>query len=255
MLSLLIALAGLAPLASPRPAPPEDFRWHGAIAPGKTLEVRGINGGVHAIGTGGSEAEVVARKRGRRSDPASVEIRVVQREGGVVICAVYPNRQYDGCEPGRHERHDDDNDVNVDFTVKVPKGVHFVGGTVNGGIEATGLDADAEVSTVNGDATVETRGNAEATTVNGTVTATMGRADWTGKRSLTTVNGDVIVDLPANPSLEVHASTLNGGLESDYPLLLKGKFGPRRLTGTIGSGGRSLDVTTVNGSIRLRRAS
>jgi hypothetical protein len=32
-----------------------------------------------------------------------------------------------------------------------------------------------------------------------------------------------------------------------------GRLGPRRLNGTIGSGGRRLELSTVNGSIRLRR--
>ena len=43
-----------------------------------------------------------------------------------------------------------DNDVNVEFRVKVPAGVRFVGRTVNGGIEASGITADAEAHTVNG---------------------------------------------------------------------------------------------------------
>jgi hypothetical protein len=37
-------------------------------------------------------------------------------------------------------------------------------------------------------------------------------------------------------------------------MTVKGKFGPRHMTGTIGNGGRALDMETTNGSIRLRRA-
>jgi len=46
---------------------------------------------------------------------------------------------------------------------------------------------------------------------------------------------------------------VNGDIESDYPLTVTGKFGPRRLRGTIGAGGRSLSLSTVNGEIRLRK--
>ena len=53
---------------------------------------------------------------------------------------------------------------------------------------------------------------------------------------------------------EVRASTVNGEIESDYPLTISGKFGPRRLRGTIGAGGRILNLSTVNGEIRLRKA-
>jgi len=47
---------------------------------------------------------------------------------------------------------------------------------------------------------------------------------------------------------------VNGDLVTDFPLLVTGKFGPRHLHGTIGKGGRQLSLSTVNGSIRLRKA-
>lgn len=252
LLSLATALA-LAPARAGGPT--DDFHWHGVIAKGRTLEIRGINGDVIATAAKGNEAEVSATKRARRGDPASVEIRVVQDEGGVLICAVYPgSRGENGCDRNRHGSHDDNNDVEVNFTVAVPPGVKFVGGTVNGAVRATGLDADARAATVNGDVEVATRGTAEATTVNGSVHVAMGRADWSGSLDLSTVNGDITVDLPAGPSMEVRASTTNGDLESDFPLTIQGRFGPRRLTGTIGQGGRTLSLDTVNGSIHLHQA-
>jgi len=36
--------------------------------------------------------------------------------------------------------------------------------------------------------------------------------------------------------------------------MVHGKFGPRKITGTIGSGGRKLDLETVNGSIRINKS-
>ena len=52
---------------------------------------------------------------------------------------------------------------------------------------------------------------------------------------------------------EVHGSTVKGGISTDWPLTVQGRFGPKRLNGTIGSGGRSLSLSTVNGSIALVR--
>ena len=60
--------------------------------------------------------------------------------------------------------------------------------------------------------------------------------------------------MPSQLSTEVQASTVNGEIESDYPVLVTGKFGPRRMRGTIGSGGRSLNLSTVNGGIKLRKS-
>jgi hypothetical protein len=66
---------------------------------------------------------VTATKRGRRSDPGSVRIEVVEHGEGVTICAVYPD--VDGrrneCRAGDGGHMSTrDNDVNVHFTVRVP---------------------------------------------------------------------------------------------------------------------------------------
>jgi hypothetical protein len=45
----------------------EPFQWTGRLAPGKTLEVHGINGGIEATLARGSEARVDATKSGRKA--------------------------------------------------------------------------------------------------------------------------------------------------------------------------------------------
>ncbi|PYP64110.1 MAG: hypothetical protein DMD37_03730, partial [Gemmatimonadetes bacterium] len=69
-----------------------------------------------------------------------------------------------------------------------------------------------------------------------------------------TVNGGITLELPATFSAEVRAETVNGDIETEFPLTVTGRFGPRHLRGTVGNGGRELDLGTVNGSIRLRKA-
>jgi hypothetical protein len=69
-----------------------EFRWHGMIAQGSAIEVKGVNGNVRAEASGSNEVEVVAEKRARRSNPEDVRIEVVQHADGVTICAVYPSR-------------------------------------------------------------------------------------------------------------------------------------------------------------------
>ena len=90
--------------------------------------------------------------------------------------------------------------------------------------------------------------------MNGAIEARLGRADWNGTLKLSTVNGSVEVTLPAELSAEVKASTVNGDIETDFPLTVTGRISRRSLNGTIGSGGRLLEVSTVNGSIELKRA-
>jgi hypothetical protein len=256
------ALAGTALLAAPGVAAAQqpDFTWHGVLAAGKTVEIKGINGRITAEGTSGREVVVVAVKRaGRDGDPAAVRIVAVPNEDGVTVCALYPTprgRPENSCEPGR-EGHssNEDNDTEVAFTVRVPQGVRFVGATVNGGVRATGLTADAEARTVNGSVSVETRGVVEAQTVNGKLDVVMGRADWRGPVHLATVNGGISVTLPPSADVDVRAQTVGGDLDSDFPLTVNGRWGPRRMSGTIGKGGRTLELETVNGSIEIKRGS
>jgi len=239
------------------PAWAEDFHWQGVVAAGGTIEIKGVNGGIDALGSVGSgPVEVTAVKRGHRSNPAEVEIKVVEHPGGVTICAVYPST--DGtpneCVAGPGGRMKvRDNDVNVNFKVKVPAGVKFVGRNVNGGIDATGLPADAEAYTVNGGITVKAGGTIRAETVNGGVDASFGRADWTGEIQLKTVNGGIDVALPSDAGAEVRAATVNGDIETDFPITVQGKVSRRKLSGTIGSGGRQLALETVNGGIEIKK--
>jgi DUF4097 and DUF4098 domain-containing protein YvlB len=231
--------------------------WHGSLASGKTLEVRGINGPIRASGATGQEAEVAGTKRARGRDPAEVEIKVVEHADGVIICAIYPSRrgrQANECRPEGGGQHDtNDNDVEVAFEVRVPAGVEFVGSTVNGDVSGRDPSSDVTLAAVNGDVDAESGGVARGTTVNGSITARLGRADWTNSLRFTTVNGGITVRLPGNVSTDIEATTVGGSVQSDFPIAVQGRMRAGVVKGRIGEGGRLLHLTTVNGSIRVEK--
>src|SRR6266478_2372132 len=218
----------------------QDFNWHGRLAAGKRLEVKGVNGDVRAVLASGTEAVVNARKHARRSDPDEVEIKVVESDEGITICAVYPTppraRQENTCEPGdRWHSNTENNDVTVDFDVQVPAGIEFNGQTVNGEMSAEGLKGDVRASTVNGSVRVTTTGLAEASTVNGSVYAQLGRADWTNDLEFSTVNGGITLILPGKLDTEIRANTVNGDIETACPLTIPGPLSTPRIRGTTGA--------------------
>jgi hypothetical protein len=181
---------------------------------------------------------------------------VVQHGGGITICAVYPSpdSRPNECQPGDGGRMNTrDNDVTVAFTVRVPPGVRFVGRTVNGDIGADSLAGPVSLKTVNGEASFSTTAYGEASTVNGSIHGTLGSSDWTEALRFQTVNGSIALDLPADTSTEVRATTVNGSISTDFPISVTGRVDPRKLSGTIGGGGRSMALETVNGSVTLRR--
>ncbi len=160
-LGLSVATATWLLSPAPKPSAPaapqqqgDHWTWHGSVAQGKRIEIRGINGRISATASTGGEVEVTADKHGRHDDPADVRIEVVNSDQGVTICAVYPGRG-NTCAPGGGRMNVHDNDVQVDFTVKVPHGVAFDGNTVNGDIDATALEGPADVETVNGSITTD----------------------------------------------------------------------------------------------------
>ncbi|HUG41609.1 MAG TPA: DUF4097 family beta strand repeat-containing protein [Longimicrobiales bacterium] len=251
-----LAVALLAATAAPAAAQ-QDFEWRGRIAEGKVIEIRGVNGDVRAVAAAGNEVTVRAERRGRRDDPRSVRIEVVEHEGGVTICAVYPTpdnaRQENECRPGGGHNSVQRNDVRVEFVVEVPARVRFAGATVNGDVDADGIGADVRASTVNGDVDVRTTGFAEARTVNGDIMLRLGRSSFTQDVEFGTVNGSITIEMPEGLNADFRASTVNGSIDSDFPITVTGKVSRRSLRGTIGSGGPELRLSTVNGSIRLRR--
>ena len=68
-----------------------------------------------------------------------------------------------------------------------------------------------------------------------------------------TVNGSIKLNLPAGLSTEVKARTVNGDISTEFPLTVVGRFSRKQLDGSIGGGGRTLELHTVNGGIALRQ--
>jgi hypothetical protein len=246
---LLTALAAL-PLGA------QDFRWSGRVASGGTLEIKGVNGEIRATPSASGQVEVTADKRARRSDEASVRVEVLEHAGGVTICAVYPTprnaARQNRCAPG-DDGHMSvrDNDVSVNFAVRVPAGVAFAARTVNGEVEAEDLRSDVVARTVNGNVDVSTTGRADARTVNGSIGVAMGRP--TGDLEFQTVNGSITIAVDGELDADLDAQTVNGGIESDFPMTISGRMNRRHIRATIGAGGPDLFVKTVNGGIRIRR--
>lgn len=235
----------------------DEFRWNGKVAAGRTVDIKGVNGNIRAEPSSGSDVEVVANKHAKRSNPDEVQIKVIEHEGGVTICAVYPNTEAgrkNECTIGSNwSSHTHNNDVQVDFTVRVPAGLSFMGRTVNGSVETGAINGDVEAYSVNGGINISASGYAVAQTVNGSITAAMGSADWPCALEFETVNGAINLTLPAATSAMVKAETVNGDIGTDFPVTIEGRFSRRRMSGTIGNGKYQLSLKTVNGSINLRR--
>ena len=255
----LLAAAALAvpPAAAAQDTRSSDFNWRGEVASGSWVRVRNVNGQMRVEAASGNQVEVSATKRWKRGDPEDVRIevkRVGPKDGDVLICALWfedatcDERGYHSNSSGRHRN----NDVSVDFVVKLPKGTKVDASTVNGSVRIDGATAAVRATTVNGgiDA-VSSGGPVTASTVNGDVNVRMGSAGASEDLRYATVNGSITVEVPGALDADVEMTTVNGGLSSDYPMTVQGRVNPRHLRATIGKGGRQLKFTTVIGNVRL----
>ena len=248
-LSLVGAVSMLAGLS------PSGFRWTGTLTPGESIEVQDANGNIRAEPSDGKDVEVVVRRASSSEDVSHVQIRVMRRPEGIVICAVYPKDQTgpgDCAMLGSARPDSPQSGPKVEFAVRVPKGVRFVARTVNGSVEAKALRSDLEAYTVNGDVKLSTTGAAHAETVNGSITGMVGNR----MRDLrfSTVNGNITLALPLAPNAEIRAKTVHGQISTNLRLPVRQHFASHSMNGKVGSGGGEVDISTVNGSIHLRRS-
>ncbi|HEY8164691.1 MAG TPA: DUF4097 family beta strand repeat-containing protein [Gemmatimonadaceae bacterium] len=252
----------------------EVWTWQGRVDQGRWFRLSSVNGPVTVEPSGDGLIHVRAEKIPRRNgDIRDVSFMVVPSGGDIRICAMWYDR--DECDAdGLHSSGDRgrrrDREVEVRFTVRVPRGVHVEAGTVNGsmsvrdvgsrvnastvngGVEVRNAGGQVRAATVNGGVEVSTSaGPVSATTVNGDVNARMLALANDGDMDFNTVNGTIRVETPSSLNATVRMDTMHGGISTDYPVQISGRFGPRHAEGTIGRGGSRIRMETVNGNIEL----
>jgi hypothetical protein len=233
----------------------DSWEYRVLIKPSQQVWIRNTNGPIDVVAGESDSLFVHAEKSWRHSDPQSVQLVPVLSERGLTICAMWDAREM-RCEEGGVYRLNGvkKNDVAVRFIVELPHKVPVEVSTVNGGLQINGVSAPVEATTVNGRIGVTTStGPVKATTVNGSIEAIMQELT-SGDVRLTTVNGSVMAGLPRTINANIDAETVNGRVETDFPVKISGKISTRHLRGTIGTGGATLKLVTVNGSIGLHDA-
>jgi hypothetical protein len=149
----------------------------------------------------------------------------------------------------------------IQWTVKVPKGVTVDLRTVNGGVRITGLQGEVHARTTNGG--VVGRGLIptiiEASAVNGGIDIELAAPlDATDSVEMETVNGGVSLSLPSESRATITARAVNGGvrvndLDIDRDPQSNDFESKRRLEGTLNGGGARVNVSTTNGGVRISR--
>jgi beta-lactamase regulating signal transducer with metallopeptidase domain/HEAT repeat protein len=231
----------------------QELRWEGAVRRGGTLAIYHWNGPIQASGTTAGRASVVGERRALDRNQREVHIQTVEHAGGTTVCVVPEGARCtaDGIRDDNRGRNEGSRQVAL--TVLVPEGIALRTETMNGALRLEDIRSDVSALTMNGAIRASATGTVQAKTMNGSITVAMGRTDWRGSLDLETMNGAIHVTLPDDASTEVSARTMSGGIRSDFPLSISRRTAAHSASGTIGAGGRSLKLTSMNGSINIRR--
>lgn len=226
----------------------EEFHQTYTLSPGGSFALSNINGAVKITGWDRSEVRIDAVKTAdtrERLDELKIEVEAAADR--VAVHTRYP--QGSGSR-GRNGHG------SVAYTISIPRSARISKvELVNGALAVEGCTGDMEASTVNGEIQASgPGGNVNLSSVNGRIEAVMSRLDPARSVDLRTVNGEVRLVLPGNPSANLKASSVNGEITNDFGLaMVKGRFVGRSMEGQVGGGGASIQLKTVNGKINVSR--
>jgi DUF4097 and DUF4098 domain-containing protein YvlB len=224
------------------------------VEQGGRFELINVNGRIIAEAGDGKEIVVEGRRSAKaRSDEAAKEmlakLEIREEVSGTSVRVESRPPRISGF--GGHE---------IEWTVKVPKGIVVDLRTVNGGVRMNGLSGEILAKTTNGGVKGSNLvvDSLEASVVNGGVEIELGAPlDATDRIDLSTVNGGVAVALPAESRASITARAVNGGVRAAEELRIEQeepsseRESRRRLTGTMNGGGAKVNVSTTNGGVRL----
>ena len=232
----------------------EEFHQSYPLGATGRVSIQNINGDVHIAVWDQNEVKVDAVKRAyQRERLDEAKIVVENTADSVRIKTEYPDRNqtFTDQAPRRYN-----NPATVDYTLTIPRKARLDSAElVNGSLEIDGAEGDVKAASVNGQlkATGLT-GEVKLSTVNGGVEATMTRLDDAKAVTLNSVNGTIVLIIPANAGAQIKASTVHGGITNDFGLTVNdGQYVGHDLSGQIGAGGPRIRLSNVNGPIAVKR--
>jgi hypothetical protein len=223
---------------------------------GGRFELINVNGRISAEPTDGKDVVVEGRRTAKgRSDEAAKELlgklEIREEVGGSTVRVESRPPRTSGF--GGHE---------IEWTVKVPKGLTVDLRTVNGGVRLDGLSGEIHARTTNGGVKGQNLipETIEASSVNGGVEIELGAPlDSTDSVEISTVNGGVSLGMPSESRATITARAVNGGVRVNDLDIKRDDEGSReserrrRLNGTLNGGGAKVTISTTNGGVRLSR--
>ena len=214
------------------------------------IDVDGMqNGGVRVEGWNRDEILVRAKvSANARTEAAARELaNAITIETGRRIEADFP--EIEDNWRGKNKQW-----MSVSYEIFAPRNSNVEVKTHNGGLSIENIDGDVEFDVLNGGVTlVDLAGDVEGHTTNGGLTVELTGDSWDGDgMDVATTNGGVKILVPDGYSAQLETGTVNGKLNFDFPVTVKGRL-DRNISTTLGDGGQTIRVRTTNGGVKVKR--
>jgi DUF4097 and DUF4098 domain-containing protein YvlB len=199
----------------------EDFHATVPQAPA-SIEVHNAVGGIEIIAWDKPSVEIDARKWGNSVDDVrAITISVQPGASALVVTSHFPTKS-------THCR--------VEYTIHAPTKANLNLEESVGGIKSSGFTGDARESTSTGG-----------------VAASMAAVGGAQRIALHVSVGAIALQIPAQSSATISASTSVGPIKADFPLSFTQHFVGSTATGSIGKGDARVELTTSTGAIAIQR--
>ncbi len=218
------------------------------LKPGARVEVQGINGFVEVQTTDTKTAEVYVKRTG--DSPSSLRRRdliVEQTSEGIIVRS---KQKHVGLWD-----HLFGSDPKEEVTIKAPRQIALSIKGVNGRVSSGDIEGSLEIKGINGRVEIGlVNESAQVGGINGSITLGLRRLDERGAR-LSGINGGIELKLATGLNADLSAKGMNGNVRSEISDVTVNKDDHwTRYSARIGDGGSPIELSGINGNVRLTRA-
>jgi hypothetical protein len=139
-------------------------------------------------------------------------------------------------------------------SIEVNRSSGTLDGTTGGGsVVVREFQGPAHVRTGGGVLTIErVQGAVDGSTGGGSISAVL-PSEVSGPVKLSTGGGGITVSVPTTAAFELDARTSGGSVSTDLPVTVVGKVEHGRLQGPVNGGGKTVELRSGGGGIRLKK--
>ena len=218
------------------------------LKPGARVEVQGINGFVEIQTSDTKTAEVFVRRTGDTPSALTRKALIVEQTSDGII--VRSRREHVGLWDHLFGR-----DPKEEVTIKAPRDIALSIKGVNGRVSSGDIDGSLELKGVNGKVELGLISDSvQVGGINGSISLGLRRLDERGAR-ISGINGGIELKLASGLNADLSAKGMNGSVRSEISDVTVNKDDHwTRYSARIGDGGAPIEMSGINGNVRLTRA-